>query len=126
VTLRAFAPFLLWAVLVLLALPSMVGPTRVDGWPNLWVVEHVVPTMKEVGDACAADARPGCTVLACALFDFDAGECHIWVADETPTHLGLLTHERWHCAGYDHWWTPPGCGGKSMERLLREWRERRP
>ncbi|SRR5258708_3347236 len=111
-------------LLVVLALPSLVGHRRVDGWPEMRVVEHVVPTVKEMGDACAVEARPGCTVFACALFYFDSNECHIWVTDETPTHLGLLEHERLHCAGYDHWWTPPGCGGISMEESLRAWKAR--
>ena len=119
------APVLLWALLVLLVLPSMVGSTKVEGWPELHVVEHVAPTVREVGDACAGEARPGCTVMACAIFDFGAGECHVWVTDETPTHLALREHERRHCEGYDHWWTPPGCGGRSMAELLREWREGR-
>jgi hypothetical protein len=91
---------------------------RVEGWPELKVVEHRV-AYDEMRARCRKYVGPLMTPLGCTEFHFGAGEAHIYVTPELPLE-GVLAHERLHAAGYDH------IGSDHMQRLWREWQARHP
>ena len=103
-----------YATLLLLAfLPActVVGHEKVDGWPELKVVEHHVPH-PAMRDRCMRYAPFGASPEACAEFDFANRTCHIWFSSDFPPADWIVRHERLHCAGYDH------IGSGNMRRLV--------
>ena len=88
---------------------ATIGHVKVDGWPELKVIEHHVRHVDMV-DRCASYAG----TEGCALFYLSRGECHIYVSAEFPS-ARVLEHERLHCAGYDH------MGSGNMRRMLKRW-----
>lgn len=85
---------------------------RVEGWPELRVVEHYVSHAQMHEHCKPYDGAP----LACAVFLFDAGECHLWFT-EKPAQW-IVEHERLHCKGHDH------VGDTDMTKMLRDWEAR--
>ena len=88
---------------------------RVEDWPNLTQIEHRV-SQKEMHDACDKYASPLETVLACAIFDFDALTCDMWFVD--PVEQWKVDHEKAHCIGYEH--TGPAY---DLHRMWDEWKK---
>jgi len=87
--------------------------TRVEGWPALQIVEHYVPEA-QMRERCARYVGFGLSPAACAEFDLAGGRCHIWYSADPPPSRFIISHERRHCAGYDH------VGSSGMQRLLRQ------
>ncbi len=73
---------------------------RVEGWPELRIVEHHVPA-EVMLERCRKYAGFGSVPLACAEFNLALGRCDIWLS-ESFAPSGLVEHERLHCRGYDH------------------------
>jgi hypothetical protein len=84
---------------------------RVEGWPELAIVEHRVPHA-EMRERCARYVGFGMSPEACAEFDFVERKCHLWFSADFPPQRFIVEHERLHCAGYDH------AGSTAMARLL--------
>jgi hypothetical protein len=92
------------------------GHKRVEGWPELKVVEHHVSN-EEMRERCARYVGPFMSPEGCTLFYFDRSEAHIFVSKDFPSPR-VLEHERLHAAGYDH------IGSDGMQRMLDRWRAR--
>jgi hypothetical protein len=90
---------------------SVIGHEKVEGWPQLEVVEHYVPHA-EMRDRCAPYVGFGMSPEACAEFDLVRLKCHIWFSADFPPQDFIVKHERMHCAGYDH------VGSTGMQRYL--------
>ena len=67
-------------------------------WPKLATTIHAVSS-KEMRDVCQPYMPFGSIAEACALWNFDAKTCDIWIDRETQSGL---EHEKLHCLGYDH------------------------
>jgi len=80
---------------------SAIEHQRVEGWPELEVVEHFVPH-REMQDRCVKYVGFGMSPEACAEFDLAARKCHVWYSADSPPMGFIRKHERLHCAGYDH------------------------
>ena len=80
---------------------TVVGHERVQGWPELRIVEHHVPhhVMRE---RCTRYAPPMMSPEACAEFHFASGECHLWFSSDFPPPRDIVEHEHLHCRGHDH------------------------
>ena len=91
------------------------GHERVDGWPELQVVEHHVPSA-QMRERCMKYVGPGMLPEACAEFDLANRRCDIWVSSDFPVPKIVMKHERMHCAGYDH------IGDDNMRSLLARYR----
>ena len=98
------------AALVLAGGCSVIGHERVEGWPELEIVEHRVPA-DEMAERCRKYAGFGGLPLACAEFNLAARRCDIWLSKSFAPQ-SLVEHERLHCAGYDH------VGSTNMQRYL--------
>lgn len=96
---------------------TVVGHQRVEGWPQLKVVEHHVPH-KDMRDVCQQYAPFGSPVEACAQFFFDRGECHVWFSADFPPQQWIKDHEYLHCQGFGH------VGDNSMRDFLARWRNK--
>jgi hypothetical protein len=92
---------------------SVIGHEKVEGWPQLQIVEHYVPHA-EMRERCARYVGFGAMPIACAEFDFSSARCHIWYSAPQPAVMG---HERLHCLGYDH------AGDDAMRRMLQRHRD---
>ena len=103
------APVLLAA---LLGACTTIAHEKVEGWPQLQIVEHYVPHA-QMRDRCARYVGFGMSPEACAEFDLAAGKCHIWFSADFPPQRFIVQHERLHCAGYDH------AGSTGMQQYLR-------
>ncbi len=90
---------------------------RVEGWPELKVVEHEL-TYKEMYRACRPFISPLDAPLACTVFYLDAGEAHIYVAKGLKFGP-VIAHERLHAAGYDH------VGSHNMQKILAQWQAKK-
>ena len=80
---------------------TIMGEQRVEGWPQLTVVEHHVPH-KEMRDRCGKYLGPFTSPEACAEFDLTALRCDIWLSADFPPPAFIVNHELKHCLGYDH------------------------
>jgi hypothetical protein len=89
---------------------------RVEGWPELKVVEHHVST-EEMRERCIKYVGPLTSPEGCTLFYLDRGEAHIYVSKDFPSAF-VLEHERLHAAGYDH------IGSDGMQQMVERWRAR--
>ena len=90
---------------------SVIGHEKVEGWPELEIVEHYVPHW-QMRDKCAPYTGFGMHPEACAQFDLVNAKCHIWFSADFPPQKFIVEHERLHCAGYDH------VGSTGMRRYL--------
>ena len=86
---------------VFLSACTVVGHERVEGWPELEIVEHRVPhaTMR---DRCMRYTPLLMSPEACAEFDFAANKCHLWFSADFPPPAAYVEHEHLHCRGFDH------------------------
>ena len=66
-------------------------------WPALRVIESV--DQKAVHDYCGMGIPLIYSIEGCTVVDFDRRTCTIYLADGATW---VRTHERAHCAGYDH------------------------
>jgi hypothetical protein len=80
---------------------SVIGGERVEGWPELKIVEHHV-SHREMRDRCMPYMGFGMTPEGCAEFNFAQSRCDIWVSADFPPPAFVLDHERQHCAGFEH------------------------
>ena len=110
---------LLPPLLSLFVLPActIMGHEKVQGWPELEIVEHRVPVV-EMRERCSKYVGPGTVAEACAEFDLQNRRCHIWFASDFPPSKAIVEHERLHCAGYDH------IGDDNMRTILARFRAR--
>ena len=105
---------------LILALAFLAGCTFIDnhtpppaGWPSLRV-EIVEDTYGEKGiNYYCGPSNPIVWRIGCAVPNFLAGVCHVYVRD--LDNKELIEHERKHCAGYDH------PGGDSIRRIMDYW-----
>jgi hypothetical protein len=80
---------------------TTIGHQKVEGWPQLTVIEHHVPHYV-MRDHCVKYAPWGSSPEACAEFNLEARTCEIWFSADFPPPPAFVTHERMHCDGYDH------------------------
>ena len=95
----------------LLTACSTVDHQRVEGWPQLEIVEHYVPRA-EMQERCTRYVGFGMSPEACAEFDLMARKCHVWLSSDSLTPGFIRKHEHLHCAGYDH------VGSAAMQQFL--------
>ena len=95
---------------------TIVGHQRVEGWPELKVVEHYV-SHPEMRDRCVKYTAFGMSPEACAEFDFINRTCHIWYSADFPPTQWIIDHERLHCEGYDH------IGSTSMRAMVARFKQ---
>ena len=74
---------------------------RVEGWPQLTVIEHYVSD-SEMRSRCSKYVAFGFLPEACSEFNLASRECHIWLSKDYPPAGFVVRHERLHCEGYDH------------------------
>jgi hypothetical protein len=98
---------------------STIEHERVEGWPQLEIVEHYVPHA-EMQDRCLKYVGFGMSPEACAEFDLAARKCHVWYSADYPPLRFVRDHERLHCAGYDH------VGSNGMQLFLHQYLVRHP
>jgi hypothetical protein len=80
---------------------TTIGHQKVEGWPQLTVIEHHVPHYV-MRDRCVKYAPWGTSPEACAEFNLEARTCNIWFSADFPPPPAFVKHERMHCEGYDH------------------------
>lgn len=73
---------------------------RVEGWPELEIVEHRVPAEMML-ERCRKYAGFGSVPLACSEFNLVTRRCDIWLS-QSMSWSAIVEHERLHCRGYDH------------------------
>ncbi len=83
------------------AWPPIGEHQRVEGWPELQIVERRV-AHHAFRDVCVPATAWYLDSQACASFDFRGGRCFIWTSAEFPPPAGVIEHERLHCRGFDH------------------------
>lgn len=88
-------------VVVALAGCTLIGHERVEGWPELEIVEHHVPH-RVMRDRCMKYVPWYMSPEACAEFDFAARRCDLWFSADFPPPAYIVEHERNHCRGYEH------------------------
>jgi hypothetical protein len=106
-------------LLLFLGACTTVGHEKVDGWPQLTVVEHYVPH-HVMRDRCVKYSPFGTSPEACAEFNLVERRCDIWFSADFPPPAAFVKHERMHCEGYDH------VGETNMHSFLRAYLERQP
>ena len=105
------------AILAVAGCTTIDPHNRVEGWPELQVIEYRV-AYEEMRRRCDRYVAFGMIPLACAEFDLNARSCHIWLdRDYAPAHI--VEHERMHCSGHDH------VGSAHMADMYRMWRAAR-
>ena len=87
----------------------MIDHQRVEGWPELQVVEHRVPA-EEMVARCQKYVGAASLPLACAEFKLAARRCDIWL--ERLCAARRRRARALHCAGYDH------VGSTNMKRAF--------
>ena len=92
---------------------SIIAHEKVEGWPQLEIIEHYVSNA-EMRNRCAPYVGFGMSPEACAEFDLYNRKCHIWFSADFPPPKFIVEHERQHCAGYDH------VGSSNMARYLQQ------
>ena len=90
------------------------GHSKVEGWPQLRVVEHFVPDA-EMRERCGHGVPWYGSPIACAELRFSSSECHIIHSKDFPPEEAIRMHEIWHCLGYSH------PGDDSMAKYLARW-----
>ena len=89
---------------------AVIDHKRIEGWPELEIVEHRVPA-EEMVSRCQKYTGAASVPIACAEFNLRARRCDIWLS-ESFAPRAVVEHERLHCAGYDH------VGSTNMQRFL--------
>ena len=79
---------------------STVGHEKVEGWPELTIIEHRV-SAGEMYDRCRKYVAFGMLPMACAEFNLATKRCDIWFIDGFAPR-SIVEHERLHCQGHDH------------------------
>lgn len=79
---------------------TTVGHEKVEGWPELMILEHRV-SAGEVYDRCKKYVAFGMLPMACAEFNLATKRCDIWLM-EGFAPPSIVEHERLHCQGHDH------------------------
>lgn len=72
---------------------------RAPNWPEMRVFEHHVSHV-EMRDRCAKYTPFWGSPEACAEWNLETKECHIWMSLDFPPSRQIVEHERAHCAGY--------------------------
>lgn len=103
--------------LALLAGCTVMGHEKVEGWPDLTVVEHYVPH-HEMRDICVPYTPWGMSPEACADINLTTGFCDIWYSADFPPQCFIIKHERMHCEGYDH------VGSTQLKDTLKQWQQK--
>ena len=80
---------------------TTIGHEKVEGWPQLTVVEHYVPH-HVMRDRCVKYTPFGSSPEACAEFNLAELRCDLWFSADFPPPKAFIEHERMHCQGYDH------------------------
>ena len=80
---------------------TVIGHQKVEGWPQLKVVEHYVPH-NEMRDRCVKYTSWGMSPEACAEFNLVERRCDLWFSADFPPPTFFVKHERMHCEGFDH------------------------
>ena len=111
---QCVAPVLLAAIS---ACTSIDPHNRVEGWPELQVIEYRV-AYEEMRRRCDRYVAFGMIPLACAEYNLAARYCYIWL-DRDYAPSSVVAHERMHCLGFDHY------GSTSMADSFRQWRAAR-
>ena len=78
---------------------STVGHEKVEGWPELTIIEHRV-SAGEMYDRCRKYVAFGMLPMACAEFNLATKRCDIWFIDGFAPR-SIVEHERLHCQGHD-------------------------
>ena len=97
---------------------TTIAHEKVEGWPQLTVVEHYVPH-HVMRDRCVKYTPFGSSPEACAEFNLAELRCDLWFSADFPPPKAFIQHERMHCAGYDH------VGETNMRDFLAAWNARR-
>jgi len=92
---------------------TTVGHERVEGWPELQIVEHRV-SASEMYERCRKYVGFGMLPMACAEFNLATRRCDIWLVGSFAPR-SIVEHERLHCQGHDH------AGATSMRDFLARW-----
>lgn len=73
---------------------------RAPNWPSdmRTIVNHVPHA--EMRDRCSKYAPWWGSIEACAEWNLETRECHIWLSRDFPPSKSVVDHERAHCAGY--------------------------
>ena len=79
---------------------TTVGHEKVEGWPELAIVEHRV-SAGEMYDRCKKYVAFGMLPMACAEFNLATKRCDIWLMENFAPR-SVVEHERLHCQGHDH------------------------
>lgn len=79
---------------------TVVGHEKVEGWPDLMIVEHRV-SAGAVYDRCRKYVAFGMLPMACAEFNLATRRCDIWLMEGFAPR-SVVEHERLHCQGHDH------------------------
>jgi hypothetical protein len=98
--------------LTLLGCSTIDPQNKVEGWPELQVVENRV-SFDDVQIKCGQYVGWGQWPMACATFYFQTAKCVIWYAFDWS-----LEHERQHCLGFDH------PGSNDMRAMWKDWQAR--
>ena len=93
---------------------STVGHEKVEGWPDLMIVEHHV-SAGEMYERCRKYVAFGMLPMACAEFNLATRRCDIWYMQGFAPR-SVVEHERLHCQGHDH------VGETSMRDFLARYR----
>jgi len=79
---------------------SSVGHEKIEGWPELTIVEHHV-SAGEMYERCRKYVAFGMLPMACAEFNLATRRCDIWFIEGFAPR-SVVEHERLHCQGHDH------------------------
>ncbi len=79
---------------------TTVGHEKVEGWPELAIVDHRV-SAGAVYDRCRKYVAFGMLPMACAEFNLATRRCDIWLMEGFAPR-SVVEHERLHCQGHDH------------------------
>lgn len=79
---------------------TTVGHDKVEGWPELTIVEHRV-SAGEMYERCRKYVAFGMLPMACAEFNLATKRCDIWLMEGFAPR-SVVEHERLHCLGHDH------------------------
>jgi hypothetical protein len=92
--------WLLSSLLLLSSCTTVDHSYREPGWPDdIRVFEHYV-SHKEMRNKCMKYTPIGMDPMACAEWDLEIKECHIWFSEDFLPSKTIIEHERAHCKGY--------------------------
>lgn len=94
---------------------TTIGQQRLEGWPDLRIVEHRVSEF-ELRERCVPYVGFGVVPQACVEIYLSDLTCHIWLSESYPPPRFVVEHERRHCEGYDH------VRGKTVQQIWERYR----